>query len=171
MRAFLPSQAGLPPDLPQPAPFVGLGGRWVLGTRCSSLPLLEGDPRARPPLGRAWQEGQVSEGSDPTTGQCDGQSQETLREDPGPPVPTQGLRLPFPQGAWRRRWQPTAVSLPGESHGQRSLAGYSPEGLKELDTTEWLMLSLSGNAFVFRMSVDVRFFIIILIVMFLFNTC
>ena len=33
------------------------------------------------------------------------------------------------------------------------------------------MLSLSGNAFVFRMSVDMRFFIIILIVMFLFNTC
>ena len=27
---------------------------------------------------------------------------------------------------WRMRWQPTAVFLPGESHGQRSLAGYSP---------------------------------------------
>ena len=27
---------------------------------------------------------------------------------------------------WRRAWQPTAVFLPGESHGQRSLAGYSP---------------------------------------------
>jgi len=25
---------------------------------------------------------------------------------------------------WRRKWQPTPVSLPGESHGQRSLAGY-----------------------------------------------
>ena len=24
---------------------------------------------------------------------------------------------------WRRKWQPTAVFLPGESHGQRSLAG------------------------------------------------
>ena len=27
---------------------------------------------------------------------------------------------------WRRAWQPTLVFLPGESHGQRSLAGYSP---------------------------------------------
>ena len=37
---------------------------------------------------------------------------------------------------WRREWQPTPVFLPGESHGQRSLAGYSPWGHKELDTTE-----------------------------------
>ena len=37
---------------------------------------------------------------------------------------------------WRRKWQPTAVLLPGESQGQRSLAGYSPWGHKELDTTE-----------------------------------
>ena len=27
---------------------------------------------------------------------------------------------------WRRAWQPTPVFLPGESHGQKSLAGYSP---------------------------------------------
>jgi len=33
---------------------------------------------------------------------------------------------------WRRAWQPTPVFLPGESHGQRSLVGYS----KESDTTE-----------------------------------
>ena len=38
--------------------------------------------------------------------------------------------------AWKRAWQPTPVSLPGESHGQRSLAGYSPWGHKELDMTE-----------------------------------
>ena len=31
---------------------------------------------------------------------------------------------------WRRAWQPTPVFLPGESHGQRSLVGYSPEGCK-----------------------------------------
>ena len=37
---------------------------------------------------------------------------------------------------WGREWQPTPVFLPGDSHGQRSLAGYSPWGLKELDTTE-----------------------------------
>ena len=29
---------------------------------------------------------------------------------------------------WRRKWQPTPVFLPRESHGQRSLAGYSPRG-------------------------------------------
>ena len=32
---------------------------------------------------------------------------------------------------WRRKRQPTPVFLPGESHGQRSLAGYSPWGRKE----------------------------------------
>ena len=37
---------------------------------------------------------------------------------------------------WRKARQPTAVFLPGESHGQRSLAGYSPRGHKELDRTE-----------------------------------
>ena len=37
-----------------------------------------------------------------------------------------------------RAWQPTPVFLPGESHGQRSLAGYNPWGPKELDTTEQL---------------------------------
>ena len=37
---------------------------------------------------------------------------------------------------WRRKWQPTPVPLPGESYGQRSLAGYSPQGCKELDMTE-----------------------------------
>ena len=30
-----------------------------------------------------------------------------------------------------RKWQPTPVFLPGESHGQRRLAGYSPRGRKE----------------------------------------
>ena len=37
---------------------------------------------------------------------------------------------------WRRAWQPTPVFLPGESHGQRSQAGYSPLGCKESDMTE-----------------------------------
>ena len=37
---------------------------------------------------------------------------------------------------WRRAWQVTLLFLPGESYGQRSLAGYGPEGHKELDTTE-----------------------------------
>jgi len=37
---------------------------------------------------------------------------------------------------WRRAWQPTPVFLSGDSLGQRSLAGYSPWGCKESDTTE-----------------------------------
>ena len=44
-----------------------------------------------------------------------------------------------PQGRkilWRRAWQPTPVFLPGESHGQRSLVGYSPWGHREPDITE-----------------------------------
>ena len=36
----------------------------------------------------------------------------------------------------RRKWQPTPVFLPGESHGWRSLVGYSPRGCKELDMSE-----------------------------------
>ena len=40
--------------------------------------------------------------------------------------------------SWRMEWLPTPVFLPGEFHRQRSLAGYSPWGCKELDTTEWL---------------------------------
>ena len=44
---------------------------------------------------------------------------------------------------WRKRtWQPTPVILAGESHGQRILAGYSPGGRKQLDTTERLTLLL-----------------------------
>ena len=37
---------------------------------------------------------------------------------------------------WRRAWQPTAVFLPGESHGQKSPAGYSSQGHTESDMTE-----------------------------------
>ena len=39
---------------------------------------------------------------------------------------------------WTRKWQPTPVFLPGESHGRRSLVGYSPRGRKESDMTEQL---------------------------------
>ena len=42
---------------------------------------------------------------------------------------------------WRREWFPSPVFFPGESHGQRSLVGYSPE-VTGLDTTEQLTLSL-----------------------------
>ena len=37
---------------------------------------------------------------------------------------------------WRRKWQPTPVFLPGKSHGQRSLVGYSPWGQSESNMTE-----------------------------------
>ena len=39
---------------------------------------------------------------------------------------------------WTRKWQPTLVLLPGESHGETSLVGYSPWGCKESDMTERL---------------------------------
>ena len=41
---------------------------------------------------------------------------------------------------WRRKWQPTLVLLPGEFHGQRSMAGYSSWGREESDMTEQLAL-------------------------------
>ena len=53
----------------------------------------------------------------------------------GPPI----RRLRFSPWArqipWRGKWQPTPVFLPGKSHGQKSLVGYSSRSCKELDTT------------------------------------
>ena len=46
-------------------------------------------------------------------------------------VQSLGQKIP-----WRRKWQPTPVFLPGEFNGQRSPAGYSPQGPKESDMTE-----------------------------------
>ena len=52
---------------------------------------------------------------------------------------------------WRREWQPIPVFLPGESHGQRSLVGYSPWGRKVSDASEqlttpgWFILLHSRN--------------------------
>ena len=37
---------------------------------------------------------------------------------------------------WMRKWYRTPVFLPEKSHGQKSLAGYSPKGHKESDVTE-----------------------------------
>ena len=51
---------------------------------------------------------------------------------------------------WRREWQPPAVFLPGESHGQRSLVGYSPwvtksqTRLKGISTNNLFCISLHG---------------------------
>ena len=44
---------------------------------------------------------------------------------------------------WKREWQPTPVFLPGKSHGQRSLMGYSPWGRKRL-----------GNSWVTNIHID-----------------
>ena len=45
---------------------------------------------------------------------------------------------------WRREWQPSPVLLPGKSHGQRSLVGYSPWGRKESDATDRLHFPITG---------------------------
>ena len=42
------------------------------------------------------------------------------------------------EDALRREWQPTLGFLPKESHGERSLVGYSPWGCRESDMTERL---------------------------------
>ena len=47
-----------------------------------------------------------------------------------------GKVLLFPFLLMSKMRQPTPVFLPGKSHGQRSLAGYSPKGRKESDMTE-----------------------------------
>ena len=64
----------------------------------------------------------------------------------GPPVAQLTKNLPAVQQTsvqslvrkipWRRERQATPAFLPGESHGQRSLVGYSPWGCKALDMTE-----------------------------------
>ena len=44
---------------------------------------------------------------------------------------------------WRRNWQTTPVFLPGKSHGQRSLVGYSPWGHNESEMTKQLNNNLA----------------------------
>ena len=51
----------------------------------------------------------------------------TLSANAGEVGSTQVRKIP-----WRRKWQPTPVFLPGESHGQRSLEGSSPWGCKRV---------------------------------------
>ena len=55
------------------------------------------------------------------------------------------------EDSWRRAWQPTPVFLPGESHGQRSLAGYSPQGPKESNMTEVTEHALMHKPYIFCM--------------------
>ena len=58
-----------------------------------------------------------------------------------PAVQKTGVLSLGEEDPWGRKWQTTPVFLSGESHGQRSLLGYSPWGRKELNVTEQLMLS------------------------------
>ena len=64
---------------------------------------------------------------------------------------------------WRRIWQPTPVFLPGESRGQRSVAGHSAPGCKELDRTERahthnMLFSLSSEILMNTISISRHFF-------------
>ena len=67
-----------------------------------------------------------------------------LGEGNGNPLQYSCLGNPMDRGSWQAtvhgvpreldmKWQSTSVLLPGKSHGQRSLVGYSPWGSKELD--------------------------------------
>ena len=74
---------------------------------------------------------------------------------------------------WRRAWQPTPVFLPGESHGQRSLAGYSWWGHRELDTIKhaqyyfiYVLVSLVSSqciVFVFKQLIPLNMHFCILV--------
>ena len=63
--------------------------------------------------------------------QCVGQSYSKA-------FPSKNTELNTCKISWRRKWQPIPMFLPGESHGRRSLVGYSPWGCKESDMTERL---------------------------------
>ena len=53
-----------------------------------------------------------------------------------PPANAGDVSIPGSGGSLRRKWQPTPVFLPGKSHGQRSLEGYSPWSCKESNMTQ-----------------------------------
>ena len=53
---------------------------------------------------------------------------------------------------FRGPWQPTPVFLPGESHGQWSLVGYSPRGRKDSDMTERLHFAFHSDYLVVNIS-------------------
>ena len=56
-----------------------------------------------------------------------------LTEDVDSPPIFEKIQIP-----WNRKWQPTPVFLPGTSHGWSNLAGFSPWGCKEPNTTQRL---------------------------------
>ena len=62
-----------------------------------------------------------------------------------PAMQEKRLRFLGREMPWRRKWQPTPVFLPGESHGQRSLEGSGQWRQKELDMTERLSMHTRVN--------------------------
>ena len=58
---------------------------------------------------------------------------------------------------WRRALQSTQVFLPGESHGQRTLAGYSLWGCKELDTTKVTLQQQQAALWASQVAVVVKY--------------
>ncbi|CAN0562023.1 unnamed protein product, partial [Rangifer tarandus platyrhynchus] len=79
-----------------------------------------------------------------------------LETNPSPSPPTPFLLpsslsllttiFPIMKIPQRRKWLPTPAFLPEKSHGQRNLAGYSPWGWKESDTTERLSVEKRQSA-------------------------
>ena len=55
-----------------------------------------------------------------------------------PAIQEAGVRSLGREDPLEKKWQPTPVFLPGESHGQRSQVGYRPWGRRESDMTERL---------------------------------
>ena len=60
-----------------------------------------------------------------------------------------------------RKWQPTPVFLPGKSHGQRSLAGYSPKGRKESDMSEHICILEINDKMYIYIGNNTRLFIVL----------
>ena len=59
---------------------------------------------------------------------------------------------------WRRKWQPTPVFLPGESHGQRSLTGYNPWGHKNWTQLKRPMTQTHMSHFLIKVQVVISSF-------------
>ena len=73
---------------------------------------------------------------------------------------------------WRREWQTIPVFLPGEFHGQRSLAGHSLWGRKESDMTEQLTFTIFMEPHVTSVTEKLNFrFYVICIILNLIATC
>ena len=64
---------------------------------------------------------------------------------------------------WRRKWQPTPVFLPGESHGRRSLVGCSPWGHTQSDTTEATWQAAGSHNYIYTPYVYIYIYICIYI--------